>query len=477
MPSTANWSPPRQTSARQGRGMPQWTFVIFISLFCIPMSFLLVQVPYLAGTAVVVGIAIFLVSFVSRDAGLYVLIFSMLLSPEIAVGGLAGGGTTAGRGVTLRAEDLLLLLLGFAWITRMAVHKELGLFRQSPLNRPIGRYVVACLFATTMGLLIGYVKGITGLFFVLKYIEYFVIYFIVVNNIQTRAQVRNFTAALLGTALIVAIVAIAQIPAGGRVAAPFEGSHGEPNTLGGYLLFVGAITAGLALQYKSPRLKWFLFLLLCVLAVPFLFTLSRSSYLGVPFVYVALTVLHKGQRVAMLLILAGLTAVGSVAMPKAVTERLSYTFSQTSSLRRVQVGTVQLDTSTSARIESWQHALTDAMDSPIWGFGITGYRFLDAQYPRILVETGLIGLVLFFYLIYSVFRESLRLFRESTDPLYRGLCMGLVAGLVGLLVHGIGTNTFIIVRIMEPFWLVVGLVIGAMGLPNTRQTESPIGRS
>jgi hypothetical protein len=37
--------------------------------------------------------------------------------------------------------------------------------------------------------------------------------------------------------------------------------------------------------------------------------------------------------------------------------------------------------------------------------------------------------------------------------------MGAVAGLVGLLVHAIGANTFIIVRIMEPFWFVVGLVV------------------
>ena len=42
--------------------------------------------------------------------------------------------------------------------------------------------------------------------------------------------------------------------------------------------------------------------------------------------------------------------------------------------------------------------------------------------------------------------------------------MGLIAGLVGLLVHGLGSNTFIIVRIMEPFWLVVGLVMGAAKL-------------
>jgi hypothetical protein len=41
----------------------------------------------------------------------------------------------------------------------------------------------------------------------------------------------------------------------------------------------------------------------------------------------------------------------------------------------------------------------------------------------------------------------------------RGLSVGLIAGLVGLLVHAIGANTFIIVRIMEPFWFLAGIIV------------------
>ena len=44
----------------------------------------------------------------------------------------------------------------------------------------------------------------------------------------------------------------------------------------------------------------------------------------------------------------------------------------------------------------------------------------------------------------------------------------MIAGLMGLLVHGLGANTFIIVRIMEPFWLVVGLVMGAAKLEDEK---------
>jgi hypothetical protein len=37
--------------------------------------------------------------------------------------------------------------------------------------------------------------------------------------------------------------------------------------------------------------------------------------------------------------------------------------------------------------------------------------------------------------------------------------MGYLAGFIGLLYHGIGANTFIIVRIMEPFWFVTAMVV------------------
>ena len=65
-----------------------------------------------------------------------------------------------------------------------------------------------CLFATGMGLTLDFVKGPTAFFFVLKYVEYFVFYFVVVNNIHSRAQIRRFTIALFLTALIVSIVAM-----------------------------------------------------------------------------------------------------------------------------------------------------------------------------------------------------------------------------------------------------------------------------
>jgi hypothetical protein len=47
----------------------------------------------------------------------------------------------------------------------------------------------------------------------------------------------------------------------------------------------------------------------------------------------------------------------------------------------------------------------------------------------------------------------------------RGLAGGFLAAIAGVLVHGIGSNSFIIIRIMEPFWLFAAIVLAIPRLP------------
>lgn len=463
-----------QGPARHGvSGEPRALFAA-IAVVCLALSSLLAVAPYLVGGAAAMAVAVFILCFISTEASLYLLVLSMLLSPEIGMGTLAGPSqTTGGRGFTIRTEDLLLVVMCFAWLVRTAVHKDLGLVRATPLNLPIAAYALACVFATGMGMLTGHVEGMTGIFYVLKYIEYFVVYFIVANNIQNRDQIRRLTIVMLVTAFIVSIVAIGQIPSGGRVSAPFEGDQGEPNTLGGYLVLTGSVAAGLLLSVRNRTTRALLVGLLMLMIVPFLLTLSRGSYISLPFAYLGLIVLKRRSRFGMIIGFVVLAAIGTAMVPQTVKDRILYTVNQgATGHHQVQIGNVRLDSSTSARLDSWQDAIADWTDSPIWGYGVTGYMFLDAQYPRVLVETGLLGGITFAVLILAIYRMAYRLYLKSEDPLYTGLTIGLIAGLTGLLVHAVGANTFTIVRIMEPFWLLAGLVVGAAKLESA---AAPVG--
>jgi len=404
------------------------------------------------------GMAIFIISFTSTEIALYILIFTMLLSPEFIVG--TTGGASLGRGVTLRVDDFILLIIGFSWVAKMSINKELGLFLRTPLNKPIAYYIIICLVSTLLGVIFGRVQLKTGLFYVLKYFEYMIIYFMVANHLANKKQIKNYLWAMLITCAIVSIMGIAQIPEGGRVTAPFEGETGEPNTLGGYLVLMISITFGMFLTTTSLRDRLIYGSFLFLFTIPLFYTQSRSSYLSmVPAMLTFVFLSEKKHWIIIGLILIGISL--PFIAPKPAKERIAFTFSQGKTrVDVVEIGGIRLDTSTSARLISWRNASKDWFKHPLLGFGVTGYRFVDAQYFRVITETGFIGLFTFFLLISTIIRQTYGVFKKTThDYYYKGLSMGFLAGFFGLLVHAIAANTFIIVRIMEPFWFLAGMVI------------------
>ncbi|MFQ5945198.1 MAG: O-antigen ligase family protein, partial [Anaerolineae bacterium] len=378
--------------------------------------------------------------------------------PEFVVGGL-GGGATLQRGVTLRVDDFLVVIVGFAWLAKTALYKDLGLVFQTPLNRPIGAYALAAIFATGLGIIAGRVGIRSGSLFVFKYIEYFIIYFMVINNLRDRRRFKRFLLALLVTAAIASLIGILQIPSGERVSAPFEGAQGEPNTFGGYLVLMLSLVAGLYLTSEPLRRKALAAGLAVLMLLPLLFTLSRASYVALIAMAGALLVFSE-RRLFIASVLASSLVLAPFLLPKAVIDRVVYTFTQEFYPSQVEVGGLRLDTSTSERLQSWRQAIfVDWPKHPLFGYGVTGYRFLDAQYPRTLVETGVVGLVAFLWLQVTLFRQALAVLKAARDPLYKGVALGVLVGFITVIAHSIGANTFIIVRIMEPFWFLVGMVM------------------
>jgi O-antigen ligase len=427
--------------------------------------------------AVAFGAAVLVVAFVRAEAGLYLVLLSMLLSPEFALGPAA---LAERRAVVVRLEDLLLFAIGLSWLARTAVNKELGLVARTPLNRWIAFYALSALGSTLVGYLAGTVKTPAGFFYVLKYVEYFVVYYLTVNHLHHGAQARRLVAAAFLTAAVVSVIGLAQIPSGQRVSAPFEGEAGEPNTFGGYLLFMMAVAAGIALETERVRLRAVLAGLIGLMALPFLFTLSRASYLGAPVAALGLALLASRRRplLAALTVLAVAAPLGLPSVvPEPVVRRVRYTFQPEAGQTTVRVGRVAFDPSTSERLVAMEQALQAWTQRPLLGWGVTGFRFVDAQYARTLAETGLVGVAALVGLLGATLRAALNARRRLRNAEARGLAPGFVAGTAGLLVHAVGANTFIIVRIMEPFWFFAGVVVALPTLvPGAEPAAVPGGR-
>jgi O-antigen ligase len=455
----------------QGQTTLQLVLPLVLLLFVlVAFAMVIPSLSPLKTLALAGGVVVFVLSFVSTEIALYILIFSMLLSPEFIIGNTEG--SFSGRGLTLRMDDFLLVIVGFSWLAKMAINKELGLFLKTSLNRPIAYYLAVCLISTLLGSILGRVDLKTGFFYILKYFEYVIIFFMVSNHLKDRRQLQNYVWAMLLTCAVVSVIGMANVPAGERVSAPFEGRVGEPNTFGGYLLFMICICAGLSLAIDSFRNQIICAFLILLFSVPLFYTQSRSSYMAaIPAVLSFLWLSKKKHWVLPLILLTGLLL--PYIAPQQAKERIAFTFTQGRDRKDVvTVAGIKLDTSTSARLISWREAIEDLYDHPILGYGVTGYKFVDAQYVRVAAETGLVGLAIYLFLMTAIFRESHRVHASATDPFDKGLAAGFLAGFIGLLFHAIGANTFIIVRIMEPFWFVAAMVMAIPSLESQPSTVS-----
>jgi O-antigen ligase len=432
-------------------------------LLLLPIALFVARAPLAEPLLAGLGIVLVAVTAWNVEAGLVILIVSMLLSPELPLGAAGHGGLDLSRSVILRTEDVLLLLVGLGWLARMAIHKDLGAVRGTRLNAAIALYVACCLMSTLVGIGAGRVRPVAGLCFVAKYVEYFVIFFMTLNYVRTPERLRRLLAALLVTCAAITLYGWWQIPKGVRPSAPFEGATGEPNTLGGYLAMMTALA--IALSLHAPSRTWRRACgLLAAAAVPVIaMTLSRSSWLGLAAAGLVLFALSPRRRI-LLAAAAVCAALMLLYLPAKVEQRLGYTFTP-EGRDAVQIGRVHLDPSSSARLHSWGSALEGFARHPLTGYGITGYGFLDAQYFRVIVELGAFGALAFGMLLFGCGRLFFEVWKGAADPLYKALGLGLSAGFAALLMHAVGTNTFLLIRIMEPFWMLCALAAASLQMP------------
>jgi len=309
--------------------------------------------PMRLGLLVSASLMVALVAFTSVELTLYLLILSTLLSPELQFGGdaITGADTaTSSRGVTLRLDDLQLTVICLTWMFRMAVYKELGAVRNTPINQPIAWYFLITVLATVAGFYSGRV-GLYGFFFVLKYLEYFVLFYMIINQIHDKEAIHRYMNVMLFTCVVVCLLGIAQIPGGERVSAPFEGEMGEPNSFGGYLVLMFSVVMGMFLYEVDSAKRWYWGALLMLILIPLAFTESRTSYLAFLMMIVLFIIFSDHKRLLVGLCLAALSLAPFI-VPKNIVDRVMFTFEQPEEAGQIALAGARIDTSTSERLEA-----------------------------------------------------------------------------------------------------------------------------
>ncbi len=369
------------------------------------------------------------------------LLAAMLFSPEFELAG----------GARVRAEDLIIPCLVIALAARFCIHRFRLSIRFSPLDAPVLFVVAVNVVASIRGALSGHVDPFSSVLWNAKVIELFLIYWIAFNYIRNPRQVRLLVYLLILVLVAVCAYTYFQIPGTEvhtihRLTAPFEGTP-EPTTLGGYLTLLLAIVMAMAIYEPAPRRRLLLWALCVAVLVPILFTLSRTTYVAcaVMVFLLAFVTRHRGLLVGSTLALLA----SPFLLPDKVVGRVMMTFD---AARRYG-----LDSAAAERIDVWRKAGYALRESTFLGFGLP-QTILDSQFARTIIESGILGLLGWLSVLLVCALMAIRLHRRADDPLHKALAAGYFVGVIAITIHALAAITFYIVRIMEPFWFLTGVV-------------------
>lgn len=396
--------------------------------------------------------------FLSKYRALTValLILTVSFSPRISFGTL-----DYNRSLELRYEDFLLVLILFSWLLYFCLKKKIS---SSNLTKPILVYIFLATISTFFGVLADWIEPIRAIFYYLKEIQYFLMFFVVINFIKSYADLTTAVWALLIGGLANDIYALFQFVSGDFVGAArgYYGisSIGEPSSFstGGYF----SIISLLALMYfyfaceKSIKIVSIIVFLFSGLAL--LASGSRANIYGTGIAVLLFLIITQRRRFSRrmsitLVILVFLLIIFNVFWGA---------FDLPTAARIVDLNGIKH--SLQVRVELAYMPFWEALKTNIiFGLGksISGTNGFPTEahnhYIRILVEMGVLGLISFLYLLLKIIKMSLKVYKTSLFSLGKATGYACLFTTVSLMIAASVQDAFTPVKVNELYWILVGL--------------------
>ena len=304
------------------------------------------------------------------------------------------------------------------------------------------------------------------------YFSAFILFFVLINQIENKQELAGFLKFLLLGAFFVSLYGIYQylvgtpLPAGWvdveqnpAIRTRVYSVFGNPNVLASYLVLLIPFSCALFLDTKKVAVKFAYFALTGTLCLTLLFTFSRGGWLGV-LASLLVFALLKDRRVLILILIVLLAS--AALLPEVFLQRIS------------TIGS-PLDTSNAYRLRVWQESLGIIKDFPLTGIGLGHESFLSIYpfymldrgkspfhthntYLQVLVETGIIGLLVFLWLLLSYFKRGLKAIASTRDKELKYLMIASLSATVGILTQGIGEVIIYLPKITILFWINIALL-------------------
>jgi len=134
--------------------------------------------------------------------------------------------------------------------------------------------------------------------------------------------------------------------------------------------------------------------------------------------------------------------------------------------------------STAIRLDAlWPRAIAGFKKNPLLGSGystltkssvgqFTEAESTDNDYLRTLGETGLLGFISFFGMIFIIIKSSIKALNKKTDLFLYAFIAGFIAFTAGLLVNALYIDVFEASKVAFTFWALTGVLLAAIESKN-----------
>jgi hypothetical protein len=238
------------------------------------------------------------------------------------------------------------------------------------------------------------------------------------------------------------------------------------NLTAAYLAMFAIFIWGFLQFIKSKKYKLLGYGLVAITLYATMYMFSRGGYVAV---LVSVLVLSLLKDRKLLVILGVFLLTWQTIVPTAVRQRVTMTESPYG----------QLDTSAEERVLLLKESWDSFLQSPIVGNGYATFQYgrhvgnlrdTHDWFIKVMVETGVVGLIMYFFLLQQLFALGYRLFRRGKDPMYRGLGLGLFLALCSSMVSNCFGDRWTFLEITGPLFVLVGAAVRASHLTGSKET-------
>ena len=364
----------------------------------------------------------------------------------------------------------------------------LKLWREKNLSyifTPFNMIIVAFLAITTVSSVAGFAPA-SSLKIIMLYAAFALVYMLIVNTVKTRQAWNILVKSMVICGVILAFYGLLQNFVFKSTTASWVDANmfqniktrvyatlDNPNVLGQYFIFT--IPVAFAVLWKTKDEKSFLFYAFaCLLMVAcLLYTWSRSAWVGVVLA-LGIFLVVKDRRWFIVCLIA--LFLMPFVLPESILSRIT------------SLGNTK-DSSTAYRISIWRASFEMAKDYFLGGIGVgtdayskvyPGYALSGARtayhshnfYLQWIIETGIIGITVFFAFILRAYRQIVKIGEENT--LVKNFAIALAGILVGYLFQAVAEHMWYNFKMVLMFFVYLGLLQSGLNISNTEKSGEGI---